>query len=119
MNLFAASGHINNEKCSRLYVQEMQGLSKTNLWLHQQFLDGHHAVRRSGRLWAGLWSDLVIEQTLMRSIKCTGGLTRGRGFGENVQNIWAMSISHSAAIHEAMTKLSGVNVGSSDQNIEI
>ena len=94
-------------------------LSETNPWLHQQFEDGHHAVRRSGRFWAGLWSDLMIEQTLMRSIKCAGGLTRGRGFGENVRNLWVMSISHSAAVHESMTKLSGVSTGSRDQNIDM
>ena len=34
---------------------------------------------RSDRYWAGFSTDLVIEQVLMRSIKTTGGLTRGRG----------------------------------------
>ena len=119
MNLFAASGHINYAKCSRLYVQEMLSQLDTNPWLLQQFQNGRHAVRRSERFWSGLWSDLVIEQTLMRSIKCTGGLTRGRGFGENVRNLWVMSINHSAAVHEAMIKLSDVNVGSRDQNIDM
>ena len=32
-------------------------------------------VRRSDRLWAGLSTDLVIEQVLMRSMKTSGGLT--------------------------------------------
>ena len=30
-----------------------------------------------------------------------------------------MSISYSAAIHESMIKLSGVSIGSRDQNIDI
>ena len=41
--------------------------------------------RRTGRYWAGLSSDLVIEQdlVLMRSMKSTGRLTRGRGICES------------------------------------
>ena len=43
------------------------------------FSTGYHVIRRSDRYWAGLSSDLVIEQVLM---KATGGLTRGRGMTE-------------------------------------
>ena len=55
----------------------------------------------------------------MRSIKCTGGLTRGRGFEENVRNLWVMSISYSAGVHESMIKLSGISTDSRDQNIDM
>ena len=41
-----------------------------------------HVIRRIDRYWAGLSSDLVIEQVLMRSMKTGGGLTRGRGMTE-------------------------------------
>ncbi|KAG1714706.1 Multidrug resistance-associated protein 1 [Nymphon striatum] len=78
-----------------------------------------HAVRRSGRFWAGLWSDLVIEQTLMRSIKSSGSLTRGRGFEENVRHLWVSSISYTAAVHEAMSSLSGVKASSSEHHAEM
>ena len=118
-NLFASTGHRNYAKCTRIYVQEMNDWMGSNEWLRNQFEAGRHAVRRSNRFRAGIWSDLVIEQTLMRSIKCTGGLTRGPGFGENVRNLWTMSIGFSATVHESMTKLSGVYTGSSDQNIDM
>ena len=52
-------------------------------------------------------------------MKCTGGLTRGRVFEENVRNIWIMTIGHSAAFHESMIKLLGVSVGWRDQNIDV
>ncbi|KAK7469717.1 hypothetical protein BaRGS_00036299 [Batillaria attramentaria] len=45
-------------------------------------MNGHHVIRRSDRFWAGLSSDLIIEQVLMGSLKSTGGLTRGTGMGE-------------------------------------
>ena len=119
MNLFAASRHINYAKCSRHYVQEMFALSNEKPWLYQKFINGKHAVQRSSRYWPGLWSDLIIEQTLMCSLKSSGGLTRGRGFEDNVRHLLVYSISYTAAVHESMISLSGVNTGSSDQNKEM
>ena len=52
--------------------------------LHNTFLNnGYHVVRRSDRFWIGLWTDLTIEQVLMRSLKTRGGLISGRGMSEN------------------------------------
>ena len=87
LSLFAASGHPNYAKSARLYAQQMMSLSKKHPWLHEQFENGKHAVRRSQRYWAGLWSDLVIEQTLMRSVRSTGGLTRGRSMKEGTRHL--------------------------------
>jgi hypothetical protein len=79
LNLFAATGHINYAKCARLYLQMMLHLPETHPWLPEQFSKGNHAVRRSDRYWAGLSTDLVIEQVMMRAVKSRGGLTHGRG----------------------------------------
>ena len=40
-NLFAASGHRNYAKYSRLYLQEMLSLPDTNPWPNKQFEDGY------------------------------------------------------------------------------
>ena len=50
--------------------------------VHRKIEAGVHVVRRSNRLWAGLSTDLVVEQELMRSLKTSDGLTRGRGMTE-------------------------------------
>ena len=50
---------------------------------------------------------IPIEQTLMRSIKSSGGLTRGRGFDEGVRQLWALSSSSSAHVHSALMELIG------------
>ena len=55
-------------------------------------MEGKHAVRRTDRYWSGLSTDLVIEQVLMRSVKSTGGLTRGRGMGEAQREQWLLSM---------------------------
>ena len=88
LNLFAATGHTNYAKSARLYVQEMRKLPETHPWLHEQFMIGHHTVQRTPKNWTGIWTDLAIEQTLMRSIKSRGGLTGARGMTESVRHAW-------------------------------
>ena len=89
LNLFAATGHVNYAKSARLYLQMMSNLQHDHLWLYKQFAEnGYHCVRRIESYWAGLWSDLAIEQVMMRSIKSRGGLTRGREMTESVRTLW-------------------------------
>ena len=73
-------------------------------------------IRRSNRLWAGLSSDLVIEQVLMRSLKTSGGLTRGRGMTENQRLLWLLSRPACAEVNQAMQELTGVNYNTGEQN---
>lgn len=119
LNLFAATGHINYAKSVRLYLQEMKKLPKTHPWLYQEFMNGNHTVQRTERNWTGIWTDLAIEQTMMRSIKSQGGLTGGRGMTESVRHVWALSLSQMALVHDAMIQLTGVSVKSSEQHEEI
>ena len=53
----------------------MSQLEEQHPDIYQQFQECLHVVRRSDLLWAGLSTDLVIEQVLMRSMKTSGGLT--------------------------------------------
>ena len=66
---FAASGHHFYAKSVHIYVQKMMRLKDDYPEIHNKFVDGFHVVRRSNRKWAGLSTDLVIEQVLMRAIK--------------------------------------------------
>ena len=116
LNLFAATCHIHYAKSARLYVQEMRKLPSTHPWLHQKCVEGYYTVRRSERLWVGLWTDIVIEQVLMRSLKSRGGLTRGRGMTEIVRQQWVYSMHACAAIHDAMTSLTGKHHTTSHQH---
>ncbi len=120
LNLFAATGHINYAKSARLYLQFMLELPQDYPWLHEMFsIHGFHAVRGSTRYWAGLWTDLVIEQVMMRSIKSRGGLTKGRGITESVRLQWIYTMHKCAGIHDAMTTLTDVKTTGSEQHIEL
>ena len=120
LNLFAASGRVNYAKCARLYLQSMGELPEKHPWLHQCFLEkGYHTIRRSDRYWAGLWSDLIIEQVLMRTLKSRGGLSRGRGMSDSVIVMWIYSMHRLAGIHNAMSNLTGQIHQTSEQHVEL
>ncbi len=82
---FAASGHNLYAKSAYIYmyVRQMLQLGDSHPDVLAFFKSGYHVALSSDRYWAGLSSDLVIEQTRRRTIKTAGGLTRGRGIGES------------------------------------
>ena len=71
--VFAAAGHANYLKTAYLYLQTMNELENENPSVFHKFSNGFHVIRRSNQYWAGLGCDLVIEQSLMQSIKSIGG----------------------------------------------
>ena len=100
LNVFAATGHIHYAKSCRLYLQQMRDLVITHPWLYQKYSEeGKHAIHRTDH---PLWSDLVIEQVEMASLKSRGGLSHGRGMTESVRTQWIHTMHHSVAIHDAM-----------------
>ena len=87
LSYFAASGHFHYQKSVYFYLQTMSQIHVTNPGLHKHFMNELHVIRRSNRFWAGLSPDLVIEQVLMRNLKTSGGLARGRGMSERQRAI--------------------------------
>ena len=114
----AASGHNLYLKSIHIYLQNMSKLQQEHPEVHAHFMKGHHVVRRSDRLWAGLSTDLVIEQCLMRSLKTRGGLTRGRGMTETQRLVWVLSTPSCAEVNSAMQQFTDVQYTTSEQHIE-
>ena len=112
----AAAGHNLYTKSVRLYLQFMNSLETDHPDVYRKFEAGFHVVRRTNRLWAGLSTDLVIEQVLMRSLKTSGGLRRGRGMTERQRVIWLLSMPACAEVNRAMLELTGVSYSTSEQN---
>ena len=113
---FAASGHNLYAKSAYMYLQKMQKLPESHPDVHSSFLNGFHVIHRSDRYWAGLSTDLVIEQVLMKSIKTNGGLTRGRGMAEMQRLVWLLSMPACADITHSMQELTGVCCNTSEQH---
>lgn len=115
--IFPAAGHPNYLKSAYLYLQKMNALEAENHEVFQKFMCGYHVIRRSDKFWAGLGCDLVIEQTLMRSLKSIGGLTRGSRMSEHKRAIWTSSPVSSSYNH-AMQNIFGMEYTTSEQHKE-
>ena len=111
----AASGHNLYTKSIHICLHQMSKLQEASPEVYRHFSQGLHVARRSNRYWAGLSPNLVIEQVLMRSMKTSGGLTRGRGMTETQQLIWLMSHPLCAEVNSAMQQLTNINYNTSEQ----
>jgi len=118
---FHSSGHLSYAKYAQHYVQQMEDLpnflSKEDL---KKFVTlGYFAIRRTEQFWSGNWSDMVIEQDLMRAIKVSGGLTHGRGMTDSNLAKFVLSQPACCVVFTAMEKLCRLNVGTSEQHVEL
>ena len=51
-----------------MYLQQMLKLPEKHPEVHTMFKEnGYHSVHHSNTYWMGLWSDLIIEQVMIRS----------------------------------------------------
>ena len=118
---FHAAGHFPYAKSTQLYLQQMSELeSKMRPDDFKQFTsDGFFTVRRTDKLWAGSWSDLIIEQFLMRLMKTSGGLTRGRGFTDSILSRWVLTMPTCASLSERFEEFCGVRTTTSEQHVDL
>lgn len=113
---FAAAGHNHYAKCIYLYLQQMLELLLTHPEVYKIFMNGDFIIRRSDRYWGGIACDLTIEQTLMRSVKSQGGMTRGSGIDEKNRLIWIQSMPECIQFNMAMQQLTGLHFETSEQH---
>lgn len=53
---------------------------------HKFCKEGYFAIKRSSKCWCEPWTHMTTEQSLMRSMKTSGGLISGRGLQISVLN---------------------------------
>lgn len=63
---------------------------------------GNFTVRRSGKILSCTWTDMCIEQCLMRPMKSIGGLTHGRSIPDSTLSKWILGTPFVLKIHEAI-----------------
>lgn len=118
--IFFSTGHNNYGKSSLLYLQQMEKLKNINPVEYSKFTDeGLFTIRRKKKHWTGTWSDMVIEQNLMRAIKTTGGLTHGRGVKDSTLARWVASMSVCTAVSRAIDDFVGIEAVVTDQHVEL
>lgn len=116
-----AAGHLHYAKAGQLYLQQM--LKIETIMKPEEFnkfvMLGYFTVRRSDKYWSGIWTDMTIEQVLMRNLKTTGGLTRGRGIAPSTIAKWIHSMPAASKVVDAMEGFCGVSSSSTEQHIEL
>lgn len=86
---------------------------------YKKFTSGVFTIRRTEKFWSGIWSDMTIEQTLMRSMKTSGGLTHGRGITPSTLAKWVKSTPVCEKVCTAVEDFAQVTTQSSEQHIEL
>ncbi|CAH2989439.1 unnamed protein product [Chilo suppressalis] len=118
---FHASVHFLYAKSAHLYLQDMRALSeKIPIEDYVKFTRrGCFTIRRSEKFWSGIMSDMTIEQTLMRSMKTTGGLTQGRGITDSTIASWTLGMVQLQNICEQIENFSGVSCSTTEQHVDM
>lgn len=118
---FHAAGHLLYAKSAQIYLQQMLSLqTKMSNEDFERFVNkGFFTVRRTDGFFTGNWTDMTIEQTLMRSSKSIGGLTHGRGLSERTLTKFIACAPGSLQICEAFEKFSGCVTQFNEQHTEL
>ena len=119
--VFHATRHFPYAKACQLYLQDMYALEKnmSTEEFHKFTRESFFTIRRSNKNWSGVWSDMVIEQTLMKNFKSIGGVTHGRGFSESVLNRWICGQTVAHHVCEAIEAFCNMHTISSNQHVEL
>ena len=96
----------------------MINLETHNKHVFEMFQNGYHVIRRSNTFWGGLGADLVIEQTLMRTLKTAGGLTRVGGMREAQRGRWTLALPLVTEYSQGMDDVTGITYSTSEQLID-
>lgn len=117
---FHASGHYHYAKSAHLYLQEMLNLEEKMdpTEYHKFTTEGFFTIRRTDKFWSGIWSDMTIEQTLMRMMHSCGGLTRGRGISDSVLALWTLGMLNLHNVCDAIEEYCNVHLDSSEQHVD-
>jgi len=62
---------------------------------------------------------MTIEQGLMRAMKTSGGLTRGRGITESVVSRWVLGMPGCSEITQHFETFCGITYTTSEQHVEL
>ncbi|KAF4530425.1 hypothetical protein B566_EDAN015256 [Ephemera danica] len=118
--IFYASGHFKYAKYAQIYIQDMHDLkNKMPEVEYLRFTQGEFTIRRNPWYWSGCWSDLIIEQELMRSLKSSGGITRGRGITESTVEQFISSLPACLEAIAVIEKFSDMRTEYSEQHKEM
>ena len=105
--IYAAAGRGQYANAFRLYLEQTAAYEVQHGVLLKTFkvvgVVGLHTVRYTDLEWSGIWTDLSIEQQLMKAAKSSGGLSGGRMRTQNSPNkLWTATLNQMALINQSI-----------------
>ena len=93
---------------TQLYIQEMEKLEHTmDQEAFKKFSNDFFTVKRSEKFFCGTSTDMVIEQSLMKSSKMQGRFVHGRSTKESVLTKFVVGLISATDISEGLEKFCG------------
>ncbi|CAH0555189.1 unnamed protein product [Brassicogethes aeneus] len=115
---FHASGHFLYAKSAHVYLQDHMKLEDTmDEVTFENFKNGFFTIKRTEKFNSGTWTDMVIEQSLMKSMKSEGGLSRGRSTQESVLCKWVYAMYATNIICEEIEYFCNISLDSPEQHV--
>ena len=71
---FFAMDRPNYSRWLPVYITDMRQLVTKHPEVHQEFVNGNHAVSRSSKPFAQVWTDMALEQSINADSKSRGGI---------------------------------------------
>lgn len=94
LQFFHGADRYNYAASGKFYIQDKrQLLKKINVQESRQFvMNVFFTLLQYDKHWSDICSDMTIEKTLMRRMKCTGGITRGRRITDSTLSKWTFGM---------------------------
>ncbi|CAG9782212.1 unnamed protein product [Diatraea saccharalis] len=101
------------------YARSMIKLEETmDEQTFENFKNGFFTVKRTEKFNSGTWPDMVIEQSLMKSMKTEGGVSRGRSTQKSVLCKWVYGMYATNTICEEIERFCKISFDSVDQHVD-
>lgn len=117
--LFHASGHFAYAKSGQVYLQDMANLEE--VMDHNEYVNftknGYFTIHKSDKAWSGVWSDMVIEQTLNRFFGTE--LKHGRGVTASVVNRFLLAMPSVFNVMDCLENYCDFKSVSSEQHVDL
>ncbi|KAJ8684601.1 hypothetical protein QAD02_020393 [Eretmocerus hayati] len=113
-----AAGDFAYAKSAQVYLQDMSNLKLSmDPDEFEQFVQGFFTVHRTDEAWSGVWTDMIIEQTLNKFFGMD--LKHGRGVSPSVVARFFLGMSSTFAVMESFEEYESVASASSDQHVDL
>ena len=104
---FFSMDRTNYSRWLPVYIADMHLLEDTAPEVHQEFMQGNHAVSRSYQPFSHIWTDMPLEQTVNLDSKTKGGIV---GISQKPEALerWFLTAHERTAITTATKELCGI-----------